>query len=171
MTRWQNNSALNAPPTARSQQHAAPDLRAPQHSSHRRHQTHRGWRNEGVDYDFATRDWTGENLMFELKAHPPLTTPRAFSKVGSHPDPSTVLAVRELDPRPRRNHPRSLCRLAANHVHRPIDEQHWPRHCPRQYARPPAHSGKCHAPRHHLRHAGFPRNHQSPTCHLRPHPH
>lgn len=59
------------------------------------------WRNEGVDYDFATRDWTGENLMFELKAHPPLTTLPSFQQGWFYiQDPSTVLAVRELDPRP-----------------------------------------------------------------------
>jgi 16S rRNA (cytosine967-C5)-methyltransferase len=58
------------------------------------------WRNEGVDYDFATRDWTGENLMFELKAHPPLTTLASFQQGWFYiQDPSTVLAVRELAPR------------------------------------------------------------------------
>ncbi len=59
------------------------------------------WRNENVDYDFVTRDWTGENLMFELKSHPPLTTLESFQKGWFYiQDPSTVLAVRELDPRP-----------------------------------------------------------------------
>ena len=59
------------------------------------------WRAEGVDYDFVTRDWTGENLMFELKSHPPLTTLESFQKGWFYiQDPSTVLAVRELDPRP-----------------------------------------------------------------------
>jgi 16S rRNA (cytosine967-C5)-methyltransferase len=32
------------------------------------------WREENVEYDFVTRDWTGENLAFELKAHPPLNS-------------------------------------------------------------------------------------------------
>jgi 16S rRNA (cytosine967-C5)-methyltransferase len=32
------------------------------------------WRAENVEYDFCTRDWTGENLAFELKSHPPLKT-------------------------------------------------------------------------------------------------
>jgi 16S rRNA (cytosine967-C5)-methyltransferase len=30
------------------------------------------WREENVEYDFFTRDWTGENLAFELKSHPSL---------------------------------------------------------------------------------------------------
>ena len=59
------------------------------------------WRDEGVDYDFATRDWTGENLMFELKSHPPLATLESFRKGWFYiQDPSTLLAVRELDPHP-----------------------------------------------------------------------
>jgi 16S rRNA (cytosine967-C5)-methyltransferase len=59
------------------------------------------WRTENVEYDFVTRDWTGENLMFELKAHPPLTTLESFRQGWFYiQDPSTVLAVRELDPRP-----------------------------------------------------------------------
>ena len=58
------------------------------------------WRAENVDYDFLTRDWTGENLMFELKAHPPLTTLESFRQGGFYiQDPGTLLAVRELDPR------------------------------------------------------------------------
>jgi 16S rRNA (cytosine967-C5)-methyltransferase len=59
------------------------------------------WRAENLDYDFVTRDWTGENLVFELKAHPPLTTLESFRQGGFYiQDPSTLLAVRELDPRP-----------------------------------------------------------------------
>lgn len=59
------------------------------------------WRDESVDYDFLTRDWTGENLVFELKAHPPLTTLESFRQGGFYiQDPGTLLAVRELDPRP-----------------------------------------------------------------------
>jgi len=59
------------------------------------------WREEDVEYDFGRWDWVPENLMFELKTHPPL------AKVGSFrdgwfyiQDPSTVLAVRLLDPQP-----------------------------------------------------------------------
>ncbi len=59
------------------------------------------WRAENVDYDFVTRDWTGENLAFELKSHPPLTTLESFRNGWFYlQDPSTLLAVRELDPRP-----------------------------------------------------------------------
>jgi len=59
------------------------------------------WRDEGVDYDFATRDWTGENMMFELKSHPPLATLESFRKGWFYiQDPSTLLAVRELNPHP-----------------------------------------------------------------------
>lgn len=59
------------------------------------------WRNEGVDYDFVTRDWTGENLAFELKSHPPLNTLESFRQGWFYiQDPSTLLAVRELDPKP-----------------------------------------------------------------------
>ncbi|HEX9047409.1 MAG TPA: 16S rRNA (cytosine(967)-C(5))-methyltransferase RsmB, partial [Verrucomicrobiae bacterium] len=62
------------------------------------------WRNEGVEYDFFTRDWTGENLVFELKAHPP------FNKLASlhHgwfylQDPSTLLAPVVLGAQPGEN--------------------------------------------------------------------
>lgn len=59
------------------------------------------WRDENVDYDFVTRDWTSENLVFELKSHPPLTTLESFRQGWFYiQDPSTLLAVHELDPRP-----------------------------------------------------------------------
>lgn len=59
------------------------------------------WREENVDYDFVTRDWTGENLAFELKSHPPLATLESFQQGWFYvQDPSTLLAVRELDPQP-----------------------------------------------------------------------
>lgn len=59
------------------------------------------WRNEGVDYDFFQRDWTGENLVFELKAFPPLLDLPSFVQGFFYiQDPSTLLAVRELDPQP-----------------------------------------------------------------------
>ncbi len=59
------------------------------------------WRDENVDYDFLTRDWTGENLVFELKTPPPLQTLESFRQGGFYiQDPGTLLAVRELDPRP-----------------------------------------------------------------------
>ncbi len=59
------------------------------------------WRAENVEYDFVTRDWISANLVFELKAHPPLTTLESFRKGWFYiQDPSTLLAVRELDPQP-----------------------------------------------------------------------
>ncbi len=59
------------------------------------------WRDEGVEYDFFTRDWTGDGLVFELKSHPSLATLESFQKGWFYiQDPSTLLAVRELDPRP-----------------------------------------------------------------------
>ena len=59
------------------------------------------WRHEGVEAEFLTRDWTGENLAFELKEHPPLATLESFSQGRFYiQDPSTLLAVRELDPQP-----------------------------------------------------------------------
>jgi len=59
------------------------------------------WRSEGVDYDFKTWDWTGENLVFQLKSHPPLPTLGSFREGGFYvQDPSTLLAVRALGPQP-----------------------------------------------------------------------
>jgi 16S rRNA (cytosine967-C5)-methyltransferase len=59
------------------------------------------WRDENVEYDFVRRDWLEENLVFELKSHPP------FGKLASFQggyfyvqDPSTLLAVHALDPQP-----------------------------------------------------------------------
>jgi 16S rRNA (cytosine967-C5)-methyltransferase len=57
------------------------------------------WRDEGIEYDFVTRDWIGDGLVFELKSHPPLATLESFRKGWFYiQDPSTLLAVRELDP-------------------------------------------------------------------------
>ena len=51
------------------------------------------WREEDVTYDFVTRDWTGENLVFELKAHPPLARLGSFRDGWFYvQDPSTLLA-------------------------------------------------------------------------------
>ena len=59
------------------------------------------WREENVEYDFFTRDWTGENLAFELKSHPPLHSLPSFREGWFYlQDPSTLLAVRELNPQP-----------------------------------------------------------------------
>jgi 16S rRNA (cytosine967-C5)-methyltransferase len=59
------------------------------------------WRDEGVDYDFVTRDWLDEGVCFELKSHPPLTLLESFQKGWFYvQDPSTLLAARELNPQP-----------------------------------------------------------------------
>jgi len=59
------------------------------------------WRNENVDYDFVLRDWLEENLVFELKSHPPLSAMRSFQQGGFYvQDPSTLLAVELLAPKP-----------------------------------------------------------------------
>jgi 16S rRNA (cytosine967-C5)-methyltransferase len=59
------------------------------------------WREENVEYDFILRDWLEENLVFELKSHPPLNSLASF-RVGWFyiQDPSTLFAMRELDPQP-----------------------------------------------------------------------
>jgi len=59
------------------------------------------WRNENVEYDFVRHDWFEENLVFELKSHPPLAGLPSFREGLFYvQDPSTLLAVRELDPQP-----------------------------------------------------------------------
>jgi len=59
------------------------------------------WRAENVDYDFVTTDWIDESLMFELKSHPPLAMLESFQQGWFYvQDPSTLLAVRELNPQP-----------------------------------------------------------------------
>lgn len=59
------------------------------------------WREEDVEYDFITRDWTGENLAFELKAHPQLTRLASFRDGWFYlQDPSTLLAPVMLGARP-----------------------------------------------------------------------
>jgi 16S rRNA (cytosine967-C5)-methyltransferase len=59
------------------------------------------WREEKVEYDFVHHDWIDENLVFELKSHPPLNRLPSFRRGFFYvQDPSTLLAVCELDPRP-----------------------------------------------------------------------
>ena len=59
------------------------------------------WRDENVEYDFVRRDWFDENLVFELKSHPPLDRLPSFQNGFFYiQDPSTLLALHELDPRP-----------------------------------------------------------------------
>jgi 16S rRNA (cytosine967-C5)-methyltransferase len=59
------------------------------------------WRDEDVEYDFVRQDWLEENLVFKLKSHPPFETLPSFRDGLFYiQDPSTLLAVRELDPQP-----------------------------------------------------------------------
>lgn len=59
------------------------------------------WREENVEYDFVRRDWFEDNLVFELKAHPPLAKLPSFQQGLFYiQDPSTLLAVGELAPQP-----------------------------------------------------------------------
>jgi 16S rRNA (cytosine967-C5)-methyltransferase len=51
------------------------------------------WRDENVEYDFVRRDWLEENLAFELKSHPPLTSLGSFRDGWFYiQDPGTLLA-------------------------------------------------------------------------------
>lgn len=58
------------------------------------------WRmEENVEYDFVRHDWLEEGQVFELKSHPPLARLRSFLDGWFYvQDPSTLLAVRELNP-------------------------------------------------------------------------
>jgi len=59
------------------------------------------WRQEQVEFDPVRRDWLEENLLFELKSHPPLARLPSFQQGLFYvQDPSTLLAPRELDPQP-----------------------------------------------------------------------
>jgi 16S rRNA (cytosine967-C5)-methyltransferase len=59
------------------------------------------WRDENVEYDFVRRDWAGENLVFELKACPPLNSLASFRDGWFYlQDPSTLLAADKLAPQP-----------------------------------------------------------------------
>jgi 16S rRNA (cytosine967-C5)-methyltransferase len=59
------------------------------------------WRDENVEYDFIRRDWFDENLVFELKSHPPLARLPSFQAGLFYiQDPGTLLAVRELNAQP-----------------------------------------------------------------------
>ena len=59
------------------------------------------WRDENVDCDFVRRDWLDENVVFELKSHPPLAKLPSFQQGQFYiQDPGTLLAVRELNPQP-----------------------------------------------------------------------
>ena len=59
------------------------------------------WRDENVEYDFVRCDWFEENLVFELKSHPPLARLESFQQGGFYiQDPGTLLAPCKLAPQP-----------------------------------------------------------------------
>jgi 16S rRNA (cytosine967-C5)-methyltransferase len=59
------------------------------------------WRAENVEPEAVRRDWLEENLVFELKSHPPLPSLESFRLGWFYlQDPSTLLAVAELNPQP-----------------------------------------------------------------------
>jgi 16S rRNA (cytosine967-C5)-methyltransferase len=59
------------------------------------------WREENVEYDFVRRDWLEENLVFELKSHPPLNSLASFRDGWFYiQDPSTLLAACKLGAQP-----------------------------------------------------------------------
>jgi len=56
---------------------------------------------EGVMFTPQTFEWAPEDLVFELRSHPPLAGLKSFQEGAFYiQDPSTLLAVRELDPQP-----------------------------------------------------------------------
>jgi 16S rRNA (cytosine967-C5)-methyltransferase len=59
------------------------------------------WREEEIEFEPIRRDWFPADLVFELKSHPPIAGLRSFVRGGFYvQDPSTLLAVRMLDPQP-----------------------------------------------------------------------
>jgi 16S rRNA (cytosine967-C5)-methyltransferase len=59
------------------------------------------WREENVDYDFVRREQLEENLVFELKSHPPLAELGSFRQGWFYiQDPGTLLAACKLEPQP-----------------------------------------------------------------------
>jgi len=59
------------------------------------------WEQEGLEFEERVWDWTGPRLVFELRRHPPLATLGSFQDGWFYvQDPSTLLAVRQLDPQP-----------------------------------------------------------------------
>jgi 16S rRNA (cytosine967-C5)-methyltransferase len=59
------------------------------------------WRQEGVEFAEREWDWTGPRSVFELRSHPPLAALGSFQDGWFYvQDPSTLLAVRQLNPQP-----------------------------------------------------------------------
>lgn len=59
------------------------------------------WQQEGVEFAEREWAWTGPRLVFELRSHPPLAALGSFQDGWFYvQDPSTLLAVRQLNPQP-----------------------------------------------------------------------
>jgi 16S rRNA (cytosine967-C5)-methyltransferase len=59
------------------------------------------WQQEGLEFEERSWDWTGPRLVFELRRHPRLAALGSFRDGWFYvQDPSTLLAVRHLDPQP-----------------------------------------------------------------------
>jgi 16S rRNA (cytosine967-C5)-methyltransferase len=59
------------------------------------------WESERVKFAARSWDWTGDGVIFQLDSHPPLAGMRSFQQGLFYiQDPSTLLAVQELDPQP-----------------------------------------------------------------------
>lgn len=59
------------------------------------------WQAEKVQFTERNWDWTGRDALFELESHPPLSSLHSFQQGMFYiQDPSTLLAVRELNPQP-----------------------------------------------------------------------
>jgi 16S rRNA (cytosine967-C5)-methyltransferase len=59
------------------------------------------WTREKVEAKLLTPDWAGDALVYELQSFPPLATLPSFTGGMFYvQDPSTLLAVTELDPQP-----------------------------------------------------------------------
>jgi 16S rRNA (cytosine967-C5)-methyltransferase len=57
------------------------------------------WQTEGIEFEKCQWDWTGSPLVFELRRHTPLASLESFQDGWFYvQDPSTLLAVRQLDP-------------------------------------------------------------------------
>jgi 16S rRNA (cytosine967-C5)-methyltransferase len=59
------------------------------------------WRRERVEFEPVHHAWIEDKMVFELNSHPPLTTLPSFQQGQFYvQDPSTLLAVRSLQPQP-----------------------------------------------------------------------
>jgi 16S rRNA (cytosine967-C5)-methyltransferase len=59
------------------------------------------WRKEGVEFEQRNYDWAEQDIVFELRSHPPLAECESFlDGLFYVQDPSTLLAVEQLSPQP-----------------------------------------------------------------------